>query len=243
MNTDKNFRPCIVIPAYNPQNLLNIMLEKLPKNKITIFIIDDASTEELKINNSENIQIHRLAKNSGKGGAVMHGLKLAFAAGFTHVLQIDADNQHSIEDIPVFLELAFNKPQAMIAGFPVYNNNVPTIRKYGRKFTNLWINIETLSFAFKDAMCGFRVYPLEPAIKLIEQNKIKSQRMGFDIEIIVKLYWAGIEIINQKTTINYPENGVSHFRMFKDNLEISKVHCRLFFGMLKRIFSLLKRRS
>ena len=51
MNTDKNFRPCIVIPAYNPQNLLNIMLEKLPKNKITIFIIDDASTEELKINN------------------------------------------------------------------------------------------------------------------------------------------------------------------------------------------------
>jgi hypothetical protein len=90
-------------------------------------------------------------------------------------------------------------------------------------------------------MCGFRVYPLAPLIELDRQRKL-SARMSFDIEILVRLYWAGIEIINLPTRVNYPADGVSHFRGWLDNLLISRLHATLFFGMLRRLPSLIARK-
>ena len=76
-----------------------------------------------------------------------------------------------------------------------------------------------------DTMCGFRVYPLkfiEPVLKTI-----KFKRMGFDIEIVVKAYRKGINIISVPTKVIYPKNGVSHFNGFRDNFYISLLHTYL----------------
>ena len=40
----------------------------------------------------------------------------------------------------------------------------------------------------------------------------------------------------------YPLDGVSHFRLWRDNARISAMHTRLFFGMLWRLPRLLLRR-
>lgn len=90
-------------------------------------------------------------------------------------------------------------------------------------------------------MCGFRVYPLSEIVTLIEQEKC-GDRMDFDIEIMVRWLWRGGKIKAIATRVNYPEDGVSHFNAFHDNVLISWMHTRLFFGMLLRLPRLLIRK-
>jgi len=101
--------------------------------------------------------------------------------------------------------------------------------------------IETLSLQLKDSMCGFRVYPVAPTLRLVNSVPL-GKRMDFDTEVMVRLYWQGNTSYFLPTRVTYPENGVSHFDALHDNLRISWMHTRLFFGMLPRIPSLLFRR-
>jgi hypothetical protein len=128
----------------------------------------------------------------------------------------------------------------MILGQPVFDESVPKNRLYGRRVTNWWIAINTVSLAIADGMCGFRLYPLAAVGKLINTTQI-AQGMDYDIEIVVRLYWQGIEAINIPTAVCYPYDGVSHFRLLHDNVMISKTHARLFFGMLIRFPQLILR--
>jgi hypothetical protein len=104
----------------------------------------------------------------------------------------------------------------------------------------VWVWINTLSFRIADGMCGFRCYPLQ-AIEQLLKNQTLGQRMDFDIDIAVRLYWQGLDVINLDTKVKYPLDGVSHFRMLHDNLLISRKHAELFFGMLWRFPKLLMR--
>jgi len=83
-------------------------------------------------------------------------------------------------------------------------------------------------------MCGFRIYPLQPVVDLINQVRM-GNRMDFDPEVMVRLHWRGIHIVNVATRIHYPQDGVSHFKLLLDNVLISKMHTRLFFGMMARL--------
>jgi len=179
--------------------------------------------------------------NQGKGAAVQTGLKAAYSQGFTHALQIDADGQHDLNDAGKMLLESKNHPQALISGKPIYDESVPKHRYYARNITHFWVWVETLSFQIKDTMCGYRVYPLAETNTLLSQQAI-GKRMDFDIEIMVRLYWQKIECRFIPTAVEYPEHGVSHFRAFEDNVLISWMHTKLFFGMLIRVPSLLLRK-
>ncbi len=174
----------------------------------------------------EKITLMRHPVNRGKGGAVLTGVRHAAQAGYTHALQIDADGQHRVADIPRFLEQAAAHPQALIVGCPEYDRTVPALRLSARYLTHVWVWINTLSLQIKDSMCGFRVYPLAPSSSWTERHKLGA-RMNFDIEVLVRLYWDGVEIINLPTPVSYPSDGVSHFRGWLDNLLISRMHATL----------------
>ena len=180
------------------------------------------------------------AANGGKGAAVKDGLREAARRGYTHALQLDADGQHDAADAPRFLALSRAKPEAVICGVPDFSN-APRLRYYGRRFTHLWVWINTLSLDIRDAMCGFRVYPLASALRILDGAPL-GDRMDFDIEILARLHWAGVEIAPLRAAVNYPPGGISHFRAVRDNLLISRAHARLFFGMLRRLPMLLRRK-
>ena len=171
----------------------------------------------------------------------MRGMREALAAGFTHALQIDADGQHDTNDVPRFLELGAANPQELICGKPVYDASVPKGRLYGRYLTQFWVCVETLNLSATDSMCGFRLYPLAACCALINRVKLPS-RMDFDIEILVRLAWAGLGFKVVDTRVIYPDDGVSHFDMLRDNLRISKMHTRLTCGMVLRLPLLLARK-
>ncbi|WP_394564296.1 acyltransferase [Pantoea sp. SGAir0180] len=242
------FSPCILIPCYNHGAMIATVLTRLAPFGLPCILVDDGSDaatqtvlDRLAAENSM-LTLVRLAENAGKGAAVMHGMQIAAQAGFTHAVQVDADGQHAIEDIPALLALAQQHPEALISGQPVYDASIPRSRLYGRWITHVWVWIETLSLQLKDSMCGFRVYPIAPTLQLA-QHATLGRRMDFDTEVMVRLYWQGHPSYFVPTRVTYPQDGLSHFDAFKDNVRISLMHTRLFFGMLPRIPSLLGRRS
>ncbi len=238
---------CVIIPVYEHENAIGLVIEQLKPYVLPCILVNDGSSEHCSRILQQHAKIHsswltlyERQVNGGKGAAVMDGLLLAIERGFSHAIQIDADGQHQLSDINKFLSASEQYPQHLILGQPCFDETVPKQRLYGRRFTNLWIHINTLSNAIADGMCGFRCYPLEAVETLLQTTKM-SQRMDFDIDIAVRLYWQGLDIINIPTKVQYPLDGVSHFKMLLDNYLISKKHAQLFLGMLWRLPKLILR--
>ncbi|EHN8906270.1 glycosyltransferase family 2 protein [Enterobacter asburiae] len=241
------FRPCVLIPCYNHGAMIARVLSRLAPFGLPCLVVDDGSEaitrQELERLAAEQPQMTlvRLAQNAGKGAAVIRGLEECVRAGYTHAVQVDADGQHAIEDIPKLLALAERHPDALISGQPIYDDSIPRSRLYGRWVTHVWVWIETLSLQLKDSMCGFRVYPVSPTLRLAARETL-GKRMDFDTEVMVRLYWQGNTSVFLPTRVTYPQDGLSHFDALKDNVRISLMHTRLFFGMLPRMPGLLFRR-
>lgn len=241
------FRPCVVIPVYNHEHAIGNVLAQVLAHGLPVILVDDgcsaacaAVLDHLVGAHPERVVLERHAVNQGKGGAVLTGFARATRDGYSHVLQVDADGQHNVADVPRFLDAARAAPRSVIAGCPLYDASVPALRLYARYLTHVWVWINTLSLSIRDSMCGFRVYPVAPVLALARRRRL-GLRMNFDIEILVRLYWDGFAIVNLPTRVGYPQDGVSHFKAWTDNALISRLHMTLFFGMLPRIPSLLVR--
>jgi glycosyltransferase involved in cell wall biosynthesis len=241
-------RACAVIPYFEHPRTLGVTVEALRRHGLGCWVVDDGSTsashavaQRLAEREPDAVRLLTHGANRGKGAAVLSGCRAAAAAGFTHVLQIDADGQHDADDIPLLLSRATQHPHALILGTPRFDASIPRARRYGRHVTHLWVRINTLSLDVADSMCGFRVYPLTPLLELADAELL-GHRMEFDIEVVVRLHWRGLPVIEVPTRVLYPRDGVSHFRLWRDNLLISGMHARLFLGMLRRFPGLLARR-
>jgi predicted LPLAT superfamily acyltransferase len=237
---------CIVIPVYNHGEPLVRTVARLMPFSLPIILVDDGSDAANKlaiaqVRSRYALELVTLPTNGGKGAAVKAGLRAAHAAGFTHAIQVDADGQHRLEDLPKLIAAARTQPQALISGEPRFDSSVPAGRLWGRRFTNLWVWIETLSRDIPDTMCGFRIYPLKPCIALLDSVRL-GDRMDFDIEIAVRLYWRGTPFVAIPTAVVYPEGGTSHFDLLRDNWLITKLHTKLVFGMLVRAPAMIGRK-
>ena len=241
----KSYRACFLIPCYNHGSTVSGVLESLGGFNLPVVLVDDGSDIHTKnilqeASRPAHISLVTLNENQGKGGAVKAGIKKAHELGFTHAIQIDADGQHDLDALPKLLQSSQARPEHLISGKPIYDDTVPKARLYGRYMTHIWVWIETLSLSIKDSMCGFRAYPIEKTQHVLSKYDIGS-RMDFDIEILVRLYWEDCEIDFIDTKVIYPEGGVSHFDALWDNVKISWMHTRLFFGMLPRAPKLIAR--
>jgi glycosyltransferase involved in cell wall biosynthesis len=243
-----NFRACVTVPVFDHGVGATTLARKLEPMGLKTFMVDDGSdavTQAALAELAERhdwIEIHRHPKNLGKGAAVLTGLRAALASGYTHAVQIDADGQHDPDDIARFLALAGENPHALILGRPEFDGTAPKGRLIARYLTHVWIWIETLSFTIKDSMCGFRVYPLAPVVRLAERVRL-GRRMDFDPEILVRLYWEGLPVLSLPTRVTYPEGGKSHFRLWHDNCLLSWMHTRLVILMMWRFVRFRGRRS
>lgn len=243
---EDDFRPCAVIPVYNHERTLPGVVAALLAEDLPCILVDDASRPEAaqvieQLAEHPHVHLVRHLQNQGKGGAVISGLREAKRLSFTHALQVDADGQHDLAPLELFLDRACQAPDAVICGYPRYDASVPKGRLYARYLTHAWVWINTLSLSIRDSMCGFRVYPLAPTLALLDAVKL-GKRMDFDIEVLVRLHWRDQPMVWLPTRVHYPEDGVSHFRLWRDNLLISGMHARLFAGMLVRAPRLLWRR-
>lgn len=242
------FSAIVLIPVFNHPSTIEGVVRAALCAGLPCLLVDDGSDElcaavlrELQVRFEPDVHLLRLHINRGKGGAIAAGLRLAQNMGYTHAVQIDADGQHDTADIPLFVQAAREHPLSMVCGKPVYDESVPKGRLYGRYLTHLWVWINTLSLEIRDSMCGFRVYPVDATVAVIDSAQL-GRRMEFDTEVLVRLHWRGVRMLTLPTRVTYPTDGLSHFHVWRDNLLISHMHARLFAGMLWRIPKLLGRR-
>lgn len=240
----------VLIPSYNPGPAVLATVQAARAQWPVVWVVDDgsndgstASLQELAASDP-GLHLIVLPRNSGKGAAVLTGLEAAAAAGFTHVLTMDADGQHPAALIPDFMAASQAAPAAMILGKPVFGPEAPALRVNGRKVSNGWANFETLWMGIGDSLYGFRVYPIAPLMRIMRGRRW-MRRFDFDPEAVVRLCWAGVQPINKDAPVRYlsaEEGGVSHFRYLRDNTLLTWMHTRLFLGFLGRLPLLLLRR-
>jgi glycosyltransferase involved in cell wall biosynthesis len=229
-----------LIPVYRHAKSAGPLAEELAAFNLPIILVDDGNDAESAAILAEwAVKIPlcvliRLEKNLGKGGAFIKGLKKAAELGLDQVLQLDADGQHDIKKAAFFLEEATKNPDKIICGHPEFDASAPRSRVNGRKVSNFWAAIVTLSLEMKDVLCGFRVYPVQTTLSII-RNPLVDRRMGFDAEILVRLYWKGVFPVFYPVHVSYPADGISNFHVVRDNIRISWMFTRLFVGMLIRL--------
>lgn len=227
-----DFRPVVIIPCRNHGLTVEKVLEGLEPLGLPVIVVDDGSDavtrealDELAPRCPE-MTLLRHEVNRGKGAALTTGLHYAEKEGYTHALQVDADGQHDLADAPTLLESAKRDPNALWSARPLYDESVPKKRLIGRYVTHVWVWIETLSFEIVDSMCGYRVYPIASTLAILKTKHV-GQFMDFDTGIMVRLYWKGLRVRFVPSRVIYPEDGYSNFRMWEDNVRISKMHTRL----------------
>lgn len=234
-----------LIPHYNHPDTVYQVAAAMKLLGIDCLIVDDGSSESAKQKLRERAQpgievIYR-EQNGGKGAAVKTGCAWAEPRAYTHILQVDADAQHCLEDTSKLLAISQEYPESVVCAEPVYGDDAPKSRRHGRKLTNFWVAINTLSRDIKDGMCGFRIYPLAITIDVFNKYRIGNY-MDFDVDLLVRLHREGAKFKWLPTPVSYDKHGVSHFRMWRDNVLISKMHARLFFDMLWHLPQILKQR-
>jgi glycosyltransferase involved in cell wall biosynthesis len=241
------FKPCVVIPVYNHERAIGAVVSSVRAQGLPVLLVDDgcddACARELRrLSELPEVTLLRHAQNRGKGAAVCSGFHAASERGYTHAVQIDADGQHALSDVRRFVEEARAYPDSIVCGRPIFDSSIPKSRYYGRYLTHAMVWLETLSFEIRDSMCGFRVYPLAPVTELLRERSVGAH-MDFDTDILVRMHWRQATLRWIDTRVTYPLDGVSHFRMFFDNVLMTSLHVRLILGMLSRLPILLWRRA
>jgi len=224
---------CGLVPVYNNHMTIAKVVRTLLEQLGFLVLVDDGSNdgtekivEALKLEFPDKVETLHHDENWGKGAAVQSGLHRANQMGFTHAIQVDADGQHNLEDLPKFLQGIEDHPRALLLGAPIFDGDIPAIRKHGRKLTQAMIALEMGFWDVPDAMCGFRAYPVAAICKLGKMDP----RMSFDPEVMIRAHWAGVPLQRIPTRVRYldpEEGGISHFRMINDNVRHTWAHVRL----------------
>jgi glycosyltransferase involved in cell wall biosynthesis len=240
----------VLIPSYNPGARALDTVRAARANWDPVWVVVDGSTDgsaealSALAARDPSLRVLVRARNGGKGAAILDGLMAAQHAGFTHALTMDADGQHPPECIATFIQASLAAPGAMILGDPVFDASVPLIRLRGRRISNWCTNVTTLWAGIHDTLFGFRVYPIDPLVAIMQRTRW-MRRFDFDAEAAVRLSWRGVPAVNLPAPVRYfrpDEGGVSHFHYGRDNVLLTSMYLRLFLGFGIRLPWLVARR-
>lgn len=227
----------IVVPTYNNPKTISKVIEDIIKHNYKVIVVDDGSDTKVSslVKENEKVTILRHKLNQGKGQAILTGAKKAQELGYNYFVSMDGDGQHLASEIHKLIDCINSENQIIMGARNFDIANVPKKSKIGRAFHNFWISLNS-GYKINDSLTGFRLYP----VSILNLN-IKTRRFNFEAEVLVKHYWKHKNISDTIIECYYPtpEERVSHFDNYKDTVNITLLHLKLFFQkifFLKGIF-------
>lgn len=222
----------MVIPAYNEAASIRDVVEKALKLSGFVVVVDDASSDGMAdmISNLP-VTLLKNGENRGKAESLMLGMRHALKEGAEAIITLDADGQHNPEDIPRFIELAKNHPNAIVAGDRLSNKSAfPSARYNANKFANFWVGWAA-GLYLPDSQCGFRLYPAK-LLKEVTIKSDKSRSFVFESEILIEAGRMGYKVVYVPIEAVYnPMSRPSHFRPVAD---IARITIMVAIKLLKR---------
>lgn len=213
----------IVIAHYNHTATLRQVAEKCRAFWPHVLVVDDGSDQSPeKCLHGLEVHFLRQTPNQGKGTAILAGVAWAKEHGFNHIITIDADGQHNPSEIPLFIQAAGQHPQALILGVREFDKTVPFGSRFGRKFGNFWVRVQT-GKEVQDIQSGYRCYPVD----VLSVLTVWSKRYSFEVEVVVRALWAGFGVEEIPVSVSYPKERISHFSQWKDNWRLTVLNTYL----------------
>jgi glycosyltransferase involved in cell wall biosynthesis len=164
----------IQIPCYNEEETIGTTLRCLPRelpgvDAIEWLIIDDGSTdrtvEEAVAHGVDHVV--RLPSNQGLAKAFMAGLEACLKGGADIIVNTDADNQYSAEDIPKIIEpILSGNAEIVVGARPISDiEHFSLIKKFCQKLGSLVVRLASKT-EVRDAPSGFRAISRQAAMRL-----------------------------------------------------------------------------
>jgi glycosyltransferase involved in cell wall biosynthesis len=215
------------VPVFNNRETVRQVVAECREILTHVVVIDDGSTDAdlIELLAGLDVVVLRHEKNLGKGQAILTASQYVETHGGEYMITIDADGQHLPHDIHSFLQLLQEETPGIIVGCRDFTaDNVPASSRFGRSFANFWLLVET-GQVVGDCQSGFRAYP----VRYINRIDFKGNHYDFEAEVLAKAAWAGLALKTVDIDVVYPkpEERVSSFKPFLDNLRLTRIHTML----------------
>ena len=186
---------CVVIPAYNEEELLPPTLAGIPGFVDRVIVVDDASKDatvgraHAAAESDSRITVLVHERNRGAGAAVITGYHRALADEMEVVCVMNADNQMDPEELLHLAEpvargdLDYAKANRLFTGEAW--NLIPHYRYLGNAMLSLLTKIASGYWHIADSQAGYTAIGL-PMLKLLDLDRIYT-RYGYPNDMLVHL--------------------------------------------------------
>jgi glycosyltransferase involved in cell wall biosynthesis len=205
----------VLIPAYNEYKTLEGLLKNLQAKGFSVLVVDDGSTDNTYSLAVEYAQaVIKNEKNLGKGRSLKKGIDYLLAnTDFDYVIIMDADGQHSWEDLAEFLKRVDNKEYFVVGNRMSSPGAMPWDRVLTNKFMSWFISRITGQF-IPDTQCGFRLIKRE----VLEKVKLETKKFEIESELLVNAARNGFKITSMPIKSIYFKTRKSRIDPFLDTL-------------------------
>ena len=196
----------IQIPCYNEEATLGATLAELPRrlhgvDSIEWLVIDDGSKDRtIEVAKACGVDhIVTLPYNQGLAKAFMAGLEASLKAGADIIVNTDADNQYSADDIPKLIEpIVYKHADIVVGARPIWETkHFSLIKKILQKLGS-WVVRRASNTNIPDAPSGFRAFNREAALRF---NVFNSYT--YTLETIIQAGQKGMKIVSVPITTNF----------------------------------------
>ncbi len=205
----------ILIPAYRAvsqlRGLLAELLKMAPPSRI--LVVDDASFDgTVRLCAERKIDCLSHDVNRGKGAALATGFEHLCSSDCGWIITMDADGQHSPEDLPRFIEATHSTPPPgiCIGSRTMRPGTMPPERILSNRLTSGILSL-LCGVRVIDSQCGYRLYSTE----LLKKITITCDRFEMESEIIMKAAFLGFPVTSAPIQTLY-FNGPSHISHVSD---------------------------